>query len=74
MRNIAYNLCYDPHSSLPFDDIHIDEKDGQKYICMTFKHKTYCERLTDGDLQSLAQEEKTVDDLAYKYFAYLTLL
>ena len=74
VRNIAYNLCYDPHSSLPFDNVHIEEHDGQKYICITHKQQAYSERLTEGDLQSLTQAERTTEDLAYKYFAYLTLL
>lgn len=74
VRNIAYNLCYDPHSSLPFDNVHIEEHDGQKYICITYKQQAYSERLTEGDLQSLTQAERTTEDLAYKYFAYLTLL
>ena len=74
VRNIAYNLCYDPHSSLPFDNVQIEEHDGQKYICITYKQQAYSERLTEGDLQSLTQAERTTEDLAYKYFAYLTLL
>lgn len=74
VRNIAYNLCYDPHSSLPFDNVHIEEHDGQKYICITYKQQAYSERLTEGDLQSLTQAERTTEDLAYKYFTYLTLL
>ena len=74
VRNIAYNLCYDPHSSLPFDNVHIEEHDGQKYICITYKQQAYSERLTEGDLQSLTQAERTTEDLAYNYFAYLTLL
>ena len=74
VRNIAYNLCYDPHSSLPFDNVHIEEHDGQKYICITYKQQSYSERLTEGDLQSLTQAERTKEDLAYKYFAYLALL
>jgi Fic family protein len=74
VRNIAFNLCYDPHSSLPFEDVHIEEHDGQKYICMTYKQQAYSERLTEGDLQSLTQAERTAEDFAYKYFAYLTLL
>ena len=74
VRNIAYNLCYDPHSSLPFEDMHIEEHDGQKYICITYKQQAYSERLTEGDLQSLTQAERTKEDLAYKYFAYLALL
>lgn len=74
VRNIAYNLCYDPHSSLPFDNVQIEEHDGQKYICITYKQQAYSERLTEGDLKSLTQAERTTEDLAYKYFAYLTLL
>ena len=74
VRNIAYNLCYDPHSSLPFEDMHIEEHDGKKYICITYKQQAYSERLTEGDLQSLTQAERTKEDLAYKYFAYLALL
>ena len=74
VRNIAYNLCYESHSSMPFDDVHIEERDGQTYICITFKQQSYSERLTEGDLQSLSQAERTKEDLAYKYFAYLVLL
>lgn len=74
VRNIAYNLVYDPHSSLPFENVHIEDSEGQKYICMTYKQQTYRERLTEGDLQGFEQAERTMDDLAYKYFAYLTLL
>ncbi|MBQ8938601.1 MAG: Fic family protein [Paludibacteraceae bacterium] len=74
VRNIAYNMVYDPHSSLPFEDIHIEENEAQKYICMTYKQQLYRERLSAGDMQSLAQAERSLEDLAYKYFAYLTLL
>ena len=74
VRNIAYNLVYDPHSSLPFENVHIEDSEGQKYICMTYKQQTYRERLAEGDLQGFEQAERTMDDLAYKYFAYLTLL
>lgn len=74
VRNIAYNMVYDPHSSLPFEDIHTEDCEKQKYICMTYKKQLYRERLSDGDLQSLAQAERSLEDLAYKYFAYLTLL
>ena len=74
VRNIAYNMIYDPHSSLPFEDIHIEENEAQKYICMTYKQQLYRERLSAGDMQSLAQAERSLEDLAYKYFAYLTLL
>lgn len=74
VRNIVYNMIYDPHSSLPFEDIHIEENEAQKYICMTYKQQLYRERLSEGDMQSLAQAERSLEDLAYKYFAYLTLL
>jgi hypothetical protein len=36
--------------------------------------KAYREQLTEGDLQSLQQEERTLRDLAYKYFAYLVVM
>jgi len=74
VRNVAYLPCYNQHSSLPFDDVHVDERTGQKYICITFKQQSYSERLTEGDLQSLAQGERTIEDLAYKYFAYLMMI
>jgi len=74
VRNIAYNMIFDPHSSLPFEDIHIEDCEKQKYICMTYKKQLYRERLSEGDLQSLTQAERSLEDLAYKYFAYLTLL
>ncbi len=74
VRSLAYIPCYDPHSSLPFEDMRIEERNGQQYICISYKQQQYSERLTPGDLQSLAQEERTTEDLAYKYFAYLTIL
>ena len=74
VRNIAYSMIYDTHSSLPFEDIRIEGNEAQKYICMTYKQQLYRERLSDGDMQSLAQAERSLEDLAYKYFAYLTLL
>lgn len=74
VRNVAYLLCYDKHSDLPFENIHIEEKDGYHYICITYHAQLYCERLTESDLQSLEQEESSLEDLAYKYFAYLSVL
>lgn len=74
VRNVAYLLCYDKHSDLLFENVHIEEKDGQQYICMTYHSQPYYERLTESDLQSLAQKESSLEDLAYKYFAYLYVL
>ncbi len=74
VRNVAYLLCYDKHSDLLFENVHIEEKDGQQYICMTYHSQPYYERLTESDLQSLAQTESSLEDLAYKYFAYLYVL
>ena len=74
VRNIAYNLCYDKHSQLPFEDVHLEEADGQSFICITYNQQSYRERLTEGDLQGLKQAERTLEDLAYKYFAYLSVL
>ena len=39
-----------------------------------YQGKAYREQLTEGDLQSLQQEERTLRDLAYKYFAYLVVI
>lgn len=39
-----------------------------------YQGKAYREQLTEGDLQSLKQEERTLRDLAYKYFAYLIVM
>ena len=33
---------------------------------MSYNGKEYRERLTEGDLQSLHQDERTLNDLAYK--------
>ena len=74
VRNIAYNLCYDKHSSLPFENVHIEETEGQSFICITYHQQAYRERLTKGDLQGLNQAERTIEDLAFKYFAYLSVL
>ena len=74
VRNVAYLLCYDKHSELPFDKMYIEQDGKYSYICISYKQKLYRERLTEGDMQSLEQEERTVEYLAYKYFAYLTIM
>ena len=74
VRNVAYLPCFETNDGIPFEDIRLIEEDNHMYICMMYQGKAYREQLTEGDLQSLKQEERTLRDLAYKYFAYLVVI
>ena len=74
VRNVAYLPCFDANDGIPFEDIQLIQEDNHMYIGMMYQGKAYREQLTEGDLQSLKQEERTLRDLAYKYFAYLVVI
>lgn len=74
VRNVAYLPCFEKDNTVPFENIRLIQDDKQTLICMSYKGKDYQERLTEGDLLSLRQQERTPQDLAYKYFAYLVVL
>jgi Fic family protein len=74
VRNVAYLPCFEANDGIPFEDIQLIEEDNHTFIGMMYQGKAYREQLTEGDLQSLKQEERTLRDLAYKYFAYLVVI
>ena len=74
VRNVAYMPCFGQDDGIPFENIHLVSEGKQSFVCMSYKGTDYRERLTDGDLQSLNRNERTLRDLAYKYFAYIVVL
>ena len=74
VRNVAYLPCFESNGGMPFNNIHLFTKDDTTFIAISFNGKDYSERLTEGDLVSHNQGERTLNDLAYKYFAYLVIL
>lgn len=74
VRNVAYLPCFEKDNTVPFENIRLIQDDKQTLICISYNGKDYQEQLTEGDLLSLRQQERTLQDLAYKYFAYLVVL
>ena len=74
VRNVAYLPCFEQDDGIPFESIHMESEGKHTYVCMLYKGTDYRERLTEGDLQSINHHERTLRDLAYKYFAYLIVL
>ena len=74
VRNVAYLPRFENDDNMPFESMHLFQEGKQTLICISYKGKNYQEKLTDGDLQSFNQQERTLQDLAYKYFAYLVVL
>ena len=74
VRNVSYLPVFEQDDGLPFVNIRIETEGKSTFVAMSYKGNEYRERLTEGDLQSLHQNERTLNDLAYKYFAYLVLL
>ena len=74
VRNVAYLPCFEQDDGMPFENIRLQTEGKFTFITMSYNGKEYRERLTEGDLQHLHQNERTLKDLAYKYFAYLVML
>ncbi len=74
VRNVVYLPCFEQDDGIPFENIRLLTEDKHTFIAMSYNGKEYRERLTEGDLQGLHQNERTLNDLAYKYFAYLVIL
>ncbi len=74
VRNVAYFPVFEQDDGLPFVNVRIETEGKYTFVAMSYKGSEYRERLSEGDLQSLHQNERTLNDLAYKYFAYLVLL
>lgn len=74
VRNVAYLPCFEQDDGIPFENIYQFTEGKKTFIGITYKGIDYREQLTEGDLQSLSQNERSLRDLAYKYFAYLVLI
>jgi Fic family protein len=74
VRNVVYLPCFEQDDGIPFENIRLLTEDKHTFIAMSYNGKEYREQLTEGDLQGLHQNERTLNDLAYKYFAYLVIL
>lgn len=74
VRNVSYLPVFEQDDGLPFVNVRIETEGKYTFVAMSYKGNNYRERLSEGDLQSLHQNERTLNDLAYKYFAYLVLL
>lgn len=75
VRDVSYSLNYveSDNRMSDFSDTILINRDGMDYISSTFKgHKTVEERITQLDKIRYEQKEMSLDDLAYKYFAYLS--
>lgn len=74
VRNVAYLPCFEKDDGIKFENIQLQQEGKQSFISLSYKGTAYRERLTEGDLQRLNQGERTLRDIAYKYFAYLIVL
>lgn len=71
VRDVSYSIVYTPTDDLPFTDITLSENGKHTVISIAFKGQCFTDTISDVDATRLRQEEITVADLAYKYFAYL---
>ena len=77
VRDISYTLNYRAIDIRTRDFINpaIVQHNGEDYITTLYKgHKYLEEKITSLDLIRFKQNEITINDLVYKYFAYLTEL
>lgn len=75
IRYISYILNYIVPDSKMFDftDSAIINRDGKDYISTVYREqKTVEERISPLDKIRFEQNEMSIDDLVYKYFAYLS--
>ncbi len=74
VRDISYSLNYVPSDTKNrnFTNTVLSKHDEKDYISTTYKgQKTIEERISPIDRQRFEQNEISMDDLIYKYFAYL---
>lgn len=75
VRDVSYTLNYVSSDSRMrnFTNSSLINRDGKDYIVTVYRgQKTVEERITALDKIRLEQNEMSIDDLVYKYFAYLS--
>ena len=74
VRDVSYTLNYVESDTrvADFTDSVLINRDGNDYISSMYKkRKTVEERISPLDKMRFEQKEMSIDDLVYKYFAYL---
>lgn len=74
VRGIPYSICYTAASvkESPFTDIRVEDSGSDKYILAKYKDGTSLrDRILPIDAQRMQNGEISLNDLAYKHFAYL---
>lgn len=74
VRDVSYTLNYVESDTrvADFTDSVLINHDGNDYISSMYKkQKTVEERISPLDKMRFEQKEMSIDDLVYKYFAYL---
>ena len=74
VRDVSYTLNYVESDTrvADFTDSVLINRDGNDYISSMYKkQKTVEERISPLDKMRFEQKEMSIDDLVYKYFAYL---
>lgn len=75
VRDIPYSICYlsdTIHGTSCFSDITIENKDGYNFIIATYQDTSKVrDKVSDIDIKRLNDGEISIEDLAYKHFAYL---
>lgn len=74
LRDVAYSIRYvaEDSFSAEFSDVKLIERNGRKIISAIYKDISVEDILSDIDIVRLSQNEITIEDLLYKYFAYLS--
>ena len=75
VRDVSYTLNYvvPDFRVSDFTDSAVVSRDGRDYISTVYKgQKTMEERITSLDKMRFEQNEMSIEDLVYKYFAYLS--
>jgi len=74
VRDISYSINYMARQAVdsPFEDIAIEASGADKYIIARYNDSTPLrDRVSNTDIKRLADGEISLQDLAYKHFAYL---
>ena len=73
VRDISYSINYTSHpiTKSPFNDISVETVGANRYISAFYNDTPLRDRISDTDGQRLDDGEITIQDLAYKHFAYL---
>lgn len=74
VRDIPYSICYTAASvkESPFTDIRVEDSGSDKYILAKYKDGTSLrDRILPIDAQRMQNGKISLNDLAYKHFAYL---